>query len=375
MKKIIFLLTLFLLTGCASQPEMPTPNTETEPIVTETKPPATEATEPPDPLRELLETMTEEEKVGQIFLARFPEENAVEHIRTYHLGGYILFGRDFQDRTPGDIRAVTSNCQSAARIPMLLAVDEEGGTVCRVSAYPAFRWEPYPSPRTLFGQGGMDLVLSMESEKAYLLSSLGLNVNMAPVCDITTASNAFMYKRSLGQDAQTTFDFAAQSAARMDEYHVGAVLKHFPGYGSNGDTHIGSAMDTRTLDQLESADLIPFSAARQHHNAAILMSHNTVTALDPECPVSLSPAAHAYLREEMGFDGVIVTDDLDMDAVRETYGPEESAVLAVLAGNDLLCVTDYPPSTRPFWKLSVADGSPWTCWMPPFTGSSNGKVP
>lgn len=347
MKLLCLVLAIVLLTGCApSQPAAvpeqtatisPAPQAVTEPP--ETEPPTTE---PPDPVLELLESMSTEELVGQLFLARYTPETAVPDLEAYHLGGFILFAEDFQNETPESILQEISLCQSSASIPLLMAVDEEGGTVCRVSAYPAFRNAPFASPRELYNAGGMDLVLGTEAEKAYLLSSLGINVNMAPVCDISTTPGAFMYRRSLGQSPEITGEFAIGSMEMMDTFQVGSVLKHFPGYGNNADTHTGMVTDKRTLQQLESEDLIPFAMAIREGCHAILVSHTIVQAMDDQLPASLSPAVHSYLRSIMGFKGVIVTDDLVMGAITDRYGAGEAAVMAVLAGNDLLCSTEYP---------------------------------
>jgi len=189
--------------------------------------------------------------------------------------------------------------------------------------------------------GGMNQVLSQETEKCALLTSLGINVNLGPVCDITTDSRAFLYERSLGQDAATTSDFVANVVTLMDSYRLGSCLKHFPGYGNNADTHTGMAVDSRSLESLEGKDLLPFAAGIRSGADAVLVSHTIVEALDPETPASLSPAVHDYLRNTMGFSGVIVTDDLVMEAITQAYGAGEAAVLAVLAGNDLLCSTEY----------------------------------
>lgn len=300
-----------------------------------------ETTEAPDPMEQLLQDMTTEEKVGQLFLARCPETNAESDISTYHLGGYILFGRDFGNQTPDTLRQTLEAYQDAASIPLLIAVDEEGGTVCRVSSNRAFRSSRFPSPRDAYVDGGLERIQELENEKSSLLHSLGINVNMAPVCDITTDSQAFMYKRSLGQSPEITGQFVQDTIAIMASHQIGSVLKHFPGYGNNTDTHTGIAVDERSLFELESADLVPFSAGIESGCNAILVSHTMVQCLDTEYPASLSPAVHRYLREEMGFDGVIVTDDLVMDAITEQYGVGEAAVLAVLVGNDLLCSTEY----------------------------------
>lgn len=333
---VLLLLLACLLCGCTpeDQPSEPLPTAEeTEETTEETQPPR-------DLVAEQLEIMTPEEKVGQLFLARCPAENAVQELQTYCLGGYILFDRDFEGQTPQSVRQTLAEYQRHAKIPMLIAVDEEGGTVCRVSGYSAFRYEPFPSPRQLYAMGGLELVLALETEKAMLLHDLGISVNMAPVCDITTEPSAFLYARSLGESPEETARFAAGAVERMAEFGVGGVLKHFPGYGCNVDTHTGIARDSRSLAELESCDLIPFRAGAAA-GGAVLVSHNIVAAFDADLPATLSPAVHDYIRQEMGFEGVIVTDDLSMGAITDRFGAEEAAVLAVLAGNDLLCSTEY----------------------------------
>lgn len=344
MKLLWILLSLLLLTGCSAE-EPNIPPTETAQIVFATEAIQTETTypetEPVDPIEEIMGQMSLEERVGQLFLARCDASVAEEHAAQYHLGGYVLFGRDFENETPDSLRSTLSGYQSAAKIPLLIAVDEEGGTVTRVSRYPAFRHLPFVSPRESYNSGGVEMALDNERDICSLLSSLSINVNLGPVCDITTDPNAFMYSRSLGQSPEITADFVAQTVAVMDEYQIGSALKHFPGYGNNTDTHTGIAIDSRSLENLESRDLIPFAAGIKAGCGAIMVSHTFIQALDTELPASLSPVVHQYLRENMGFEGVIITDDLVMQAITDLYGAGEAAVLAVLAGNDLLCSTDY----------------------------------
>lgn len=341
MRRFSFLIILsLLLCGCAAS--APEPITETTlPATVPEAVPVIAPTEAPDPMEMLLSAMTTEEKVGQLFLARCPEENAIHDMTQYHLGGYILFGRDFEGETPDSLKQKLASYQFAAPIPLLMAVDEEGGTVCRVSSNPAFRSSRFPAPRESYAAGGMEQVLAVETEKSQLLRELGINVNMAPVCDIATDRDAFLYDRSLGQRPEETGRFVSSIVQIMENHQIGSVLKHFPGYGNNADTHTGIVQDDRALEELEFADLIPFATGIDAGADAILVSHTIVAALDERLPASLSPAVHDYLRNTMGFEGVIVTDDLVMDAIAEAYGPEEAAVMAVLAGNDLLCSTEY----------------------------------
>lgn len=351
MKYIAILLVLgLLLSGCAAAPaQSPTSEPTAPPTIapTETAPAAdtdVEAfapTEAPSMPELLLSQMTTEEKVGQLFFVRCQKETAVQDLETYQFGGYVLFGADFEDETPDSIRKTLSAYQEASTTPLLIAVDEEGGTVTRVSRYAAFRESPFPAPRWLYAEGGLEAVLQAEAEKSGFLRDLGINVNLAPVCDITTDEDAFMYDRSLGQDPQTTADVISAMVTVMTANQMGSVLKHFPGYGNNTDTHTAMAADSRSLEELETADLLPFAAGIDAGCGAILVSHTIVETLDPEMPATLSEKVHQYLREEMGFNGVIITDDLYMQAITDAYGAEEAAILAVLAGNDLLCCREY----------------------------------
>lgn len=344
MRIFSLLLCLFLLTGCAAKEPEPVQTTAAEttvPVTQATTPETTIATEPPDPIRDIMDMMSLEERVGQLILARCEDATALNDIQQYHLGGFVLFGKDFRDQTIPSMQDKLAGYQTAAKLPLLIAVDEEGGTVTRVSAYPAFRQQKFSSVRSLYNGGGMEWVLYEENEKCLLLKSLGINVNLGPVCDITTDPGAFMYDRSLGQDAAVTADFVAQTVSLMNSHQIGSALKHFPGYGNNTDTHTGIAVDSRTLEELEGNDLIPFAAGMEAGCGAVMVSHTFIQCLDPEIPASLSPAVHRYLRETMGFEGVIVTDDLVMQAITDLYGAGEAAVMAVLAGNDLLCSSEY----------------------------------
>lgn len=348
MKKWICILLLgCLLCGCGALPSqietMPTqPESSPATTIPETTPetiPAT--TTKPDPIEELLGQLTLEQWVGQLLLARCNKDTALTDLDTYHLGGLVLFGADFQNETPSSVRATLTFYQSGSTVPLLLAVDEEGGTVNRISRYSAFRSTPFPSLRTSWQAGGLEEILKIEEEKCQLLADLGVNVNLGPVCDISDDPSAFMYDRSLGESAETTSEVVSQILRLYQQQGMGSVLKHFPGYGNNADTHTGIAVDNRSLEELENRDLLPFTAGIQAGCHAILVSHTIVSALDDQTPASLSPAVHRYLRQNLNFDGVIVTDDLVMEAITDQYGAGEAAVLAVLAGNDLLCVTDY----------------------------------
>jgi beta-N-acetylhexosaminidase len=347
------------LTGCGSVTPDAAPPPEQETVEPEDA--VTETAQPEEPtpeqvaaqtLEDTLSSMTLEEKVGQLFFVRCPAENAVSDVETYHLGGYLLFGRDFQDSagswlTEEQLTDTIQSYQAAASIPLLIGVDEEGGTVARASRNPNLFTQKYSSPQTLWKQqqndDSYDVFAADAWEKNSALLRYGINVNLAPVCDVSTDPTSFIYDRTLGQDAQTTSEYVTSVVTAMRETGIGSVLKHFPGYGDNADTHTGVAVDQRPYEVFENADLLPFRAGIKAGGGttAVLVSHNIVTCMDPDLPASLSPAVHALLREELGFDGVVMTDDLAMDAVAAYAQDGAVAVMALTAGNDLIVTTDY----------------------------------
>ena len=292
-------------------------------------------------IEELLSTMTVEEKVGQMFFVRCPDTGAVEAVSQYKLGGYILFGRDFKDKTAEQVRNDISSYQSASGVPLLIGTDEEGGTVVRASSNPNLFSHRGLSPQALFAEGGMDSIIQDARQKSVTLLGLGVNVNLAPVADVSTDPNDFIYDRSFGQDAQATAEYVSNVVKTMDTEGIGSVLKHFPGYGNNVDTHTGVAIDERPYETFQTSDYLPFTAGIQAGADAVLVSHNVMSCVDNLLRVSISPAVHIELRSTLGFQGVIMTDDLAMDAVAAYAGDQSPAVMAVKAGNDMIITTDF----------------------------------
>ena len=342
---MLTLLVLFSLAACGAPPtpEEPVPPVQEELPAVEPPPPATEPEPPADPVEELLTSMTLEEKVGQLFFVRCPAENAAEDVSAYHLGGYILFGRDTKGKTADAPIQTIQSYQDAAAVPLLIGVDEEGGTVVRVSSNPHLRASKFQSPQKLFAGGGMEAVTADAREKDILLDALGFNVNLAPVADVSTDPGDFIYNRAFGRDAAATADYVSAVTAQMAADGMGSVLKHFPGYGNTADTHTGIAMDDRPYEDFVNGDFLPFLAGMEAGGSttAVLVSHNIVECMDAELPASLSPNVHRILREELDFDGVVMTDDLAMDAVAAYAEDGAVAVMALEAGNDLVLTTDY----------------------------------
>ena len=287
-----------------------------------------------------LSGMTVKEKVGQVFLFRAPADGAVQTVEEYRPGGFFLMAQSFQDKTAEQVRSMLQEYQNASKVKLALAVDEEGGTVTRISQFPALAEKKFRSPQVVYANGGMDAIRQDASEKADLLLSYGINVNLAPVADVTFDRSAFMFPRAFARNGARTAEFVETVVNTSNSKKLSSTLKHFPGYGSNSDTHTGVATDNRPIEDFRSSDFLPFQSGIDAGAPCVLVSHNIVTAMDGENPASLSPEVHRILREELNFTGIIMTDDLAMQGVRDRVNEKSAAPAAFLAGNDLLLSTD-----------------------------------
>lgn len=297
---------------------------------------------PVDQAQVILDKMSLEEKIGQMFLIRYSDDQtALSDIAQYNPGGILLFAKDFENHTKESIKAQLDTCQQASGTSLIIGVDEEGGVVTRISRFTNFRSERFKSPQDLYAEGGFERIASDTDEKCALLKSIGINVNLAPVADVSEDPSSFIYDRTIGQNAEITSEYVRTVVGRMKANGMGSALKHFPGYGDNGDTHTDIITDARPLGAFVSGDLLPFQAGIDEGTDIVLVSHNIVSCMDPDYPASLSPTVHALLRNTIGFDGVIMTDDLVMSAITEYTDGKSAAVQAVIAGNDLLCCSDY----------------------------------
>lgn len=285
-----------------------------------------------------LKNMSIDQKIGQLLLVRYPEEEQKDVLKKYQFGGYLFFAKDFRNKTKDEVISMINDLQSTSKIPILTAVDEEGGVVVRVSSNPNLRSERFLSSQKLYELGGFDKIKEDTIEKSNLLRELGLNLNLAPVVDVSTNKDDYMYERSIGQNSDITAEYAKTVISASKGSGVSYTLKHFPGYGNNIDTHTASSIDNRSLDDIEKNDLPPFKAGIEAKAEAILVSHNIVDSIDNKNPASISQKVHKLLRKNLNFSGIVITDDLEMGATKDI---EDKSVKAILAGNDLLIVTDY----------------------------------
>lgn len=299
-----------------------------------------------------VENLSLEEKIGQILLVRYPAENQKELVRQKKLGGYLLFEKDFKGKTKDDLKREIAELQEVSDIPLLIAVDEEGGKVVRISSNEKLAHERFKSPSELYSIGGFEKIREDTVEKSNILFELGINLNLAPVVDVSINPNNYIYERTLGQDANMTSVYAKTVIESSKEGRVSYTLKHFPGYGSNLDTHKTKSIDDRNYEEIINEGVLPFRAGIEAGAEAVLISHNIIKSIDLDNPASLSSEVIKLLKDRLGFRGVIITDDLDMGAVQKD---EDRVVKAIIAGNDLIIVTDYEDSIKRI-KSAISEG-------------------
>lgn len=288
--------------------------------------------------KEMVEKMSLDEKIGQMLLVRYPENDAVEILKNYKFCGYTFYEKDFKGKAKDEVIENIKELQNNSEIPLLIAVDEEGGIVVRVSSNKNLASERFKSAMELYKTGGFDLIKQDTIQKSKTLKDLGINLNLAPVVDVSTNPTDYMYKRTLGEGTELVAEYAKVVIEASKDTGVSYTLKHFPGYGNNQDTHKGESIDGKTYDDILKYDLPPFISGIEAGAEAVLISHNTVTSIDQDNPASLSKNINNVLRDELGFTGIIITDDLDMGA---TSSIPDSTSKAILAGNDIIITTNY----------------------------------
>lgn len=302
-----------------------------------------------------LQTLSLQEKVGQLLVVSYVQSNASDAdnaVENYNLGGVLFFEDAFTGKTIDQVKNMTSRLQSKAKIPLMMSVDEEGGRVVRISPNENLISEEkskYPNlfftnsnnktawklASTLYTESGknFELVKQEENIRNNLLKKLGLNMNFAPVVDIATPP-AYISDRSFGNDPQLVAEYATAVINAGKNSGVSHSLKHFPGYGNNADTHSSTSVDETNLEDLNNIHLVPFKTGIKAGAHAVMITHNTVAALDKTYPASLSESVHNFLFDDLGFTGIAITDDLAMGAIGNKYSNQY--LKAFKAGNHIL---------------------------------------
>lgn len=292
-------------------------------------------------ITDYVDKLSAEEKVGQLFLIRIPEENVLSDIEKYNPSGVVIFSRDVEKETKVSFTDKINGFQKKSRIPLLVASDEEGGTVTRVSQNKDIVESPFKSPQEIYKKDGLEGLKKETKERSEKLKELGINVNLGPVTDVSTEKDSFIYDRSLGLPTDETSLAIAAMVGVMNEEKIGNSLKHFPGYGDNKDSHTEIVYDDRKVADLRKNDWLPFEVGIRAGADSILMSHNILKDVDDKKPSSLSKPVHDVLRNDLNFSGVIITDDMDMAGLTDFTTQKEGALDAILSGNDLVMTSHY----------------------------------
>jgi beta-N-acetylhexosaminidase len=334
---ILPLLVLAAVLGCTVTPASPAPGGGSPTI---------------DPLEagvsRSLEAMSESEKVGQLIMAGYSGadgvEAAAELVGDLQVGAVILFADNVQ--SPQHAAAVTGAFRSAAgEIEPLIAIDHEGGEVIRMGP-PVTQ---LPDAWTIGETGDPELAREAGGVAGEELLAMGIGVDLAPVLDVSDEPrNPIIGRRAFGDDPQLVAEMGLAFADGLESTGVVATGKHFPGHGhTTVDSHFDLPVVDRTRRQLERIDFVPFQAAVDAGIEMIMTAHVVYPALDRREPATLSrPILTGILREEMGFEGVIVTDSLSMEAITEQRSRGEAAVVSILAGADMVLIPDDVAGVR-----------------------------
>ena len=292
---------------------------------------------------QIMKNMTIEERIGQMFFPRFNLTNSSFDIKNKKPGGFMLFAYDFnftEEYIQNYIVEIQNLSEKIMGLPLGLAVDEEGGTVNRVSKYHRNKG-PFPSPQQIYNESGIKGILEIDQEKRNLLRKFFLNINLAPVADLSYNPKDYIYDRTIGRLPEEAANYIGKDVEGYVNDNYSCCLKHFPGYGNNTDTHGGISIDNRTYENFQKEDFKVFQAGITNKVPFILVSHNIVTCKDKKYPASISKTWHDILRNELKFSGLIMTDDMSMGAIKQYTDNISEAVLAVNAGNDIILTSDY----------------------------------
>lgn len=332
----------FVLSGCTNATENATEQSSAQ---TEQEPVKTPEQIKAETIDQILADMTIEEKVGQLLMMDFRKnaddtdmtvlsEDAAQQIADYHLGGVILFAENLD--TMEQSQMLVNQMQAAADMELFIGIDEEGGMVSRLDKSQI----PHVSiPNAAQMQGDTAQAKQAGADIGTVLSKIGVNVDFAPVADVyTNPENTVIGERAYGTDANTVADMATAFMQGLEAQGVKAVAKHFPGHGDTAtDSHDGIAISNHDLTRLQDVEFVPFSRLVQEGIDFVMVGHITMPQVTEDgLPASLSPQAIALLRENIGFDGIVITDAMNMGAIVSYYPDGQAAVQAIQAGVDIV---------------------------------------
>ena len=353
---VLMFMTAFVITGCGRRSDA-WPTATATPHPTATPVPTSEARTVD--VDELLANMTLEEKVGQLFFVRpdalDPAQSAARAadasapgvremtealgnmLVRCPVGGVVIFSKNIA--SPAQLREFLSALQSASKTPLFIAVDEEGGAVSRLAGAPGFGLPRHESAAVIGAGGDPEAGLDMGRRIGAYLREYGFSMDFAPVADVRPqGAVGVIGDRAFSDDPAVVSDMAAAMAAGLLEHGIIPVYKHFPGHGgTEEDSHLAVAVTRKSTEELRSCDWLPYLRG-DLSRCAVMAGHIAVPALTGDMtPASLSEIlVNGTLRSELGFEGLVITDSLAMQAVTGSYTSGEAAVQALLAGCDVL---------------------------------------
>lgn len=346
-RSLAILLSAALLLGCVGCRT----NSADTGSAAQTKPTKTEE------VQNIVDSMSLEEKVAQLFLVQ-PEaivdigtataagDATKQAINKTPVGGFVYFSDNLQSeqQVQDMLRNVQKYSEDRIGLPAFLSVDEEGGTVARVASTGRFDVTDVGDMAKIGASGDVQQARQAGETIGSYLSELGFNLDFAPDADVlTNPDNTVVKKRSFGSDPRVVSDMSLAVAQGLEQHQVYSVYKHFPGHGATaGDTHQGYAYTDKTLDELKQSELIPFENAIQNNAAFIMAAHISAPRVTgDDTPASLSKTMITdILRGQMGYDGIVVTDAMNMGAVTEQYTSAQAAVKALQAGADIVLMPE-----------------------------------
>lgn len=356
---VCFVFLLFLQTACSQSPES----------ASGSKPEIS-----PDWVDEQLAEMSLEEKIGQMFIVGFKGKGSDEQalavneqartlVKDYHVGGVIYFDRNVEN--PAQVAKLSNDLQKLAlsterKIPLFITVDQEGGKVARLKQ----GFTSFPGNMALGASRSKELAFQTGEQMGQELKAVGVNLNMAPVMDVNNnPQNPVIGVRSFSENPGLTADLGSEMIRGFHESGILTIAKHFPGHGDTAvDSHVGLPEIPHSMDRLNEMELVPFKQAIAVNTDMVMSTHITFPALEPTpgLPATLSEnVLTGLLRNQLDYDGVIITDDMEMGAIADNFGTSEAAVRAIKAGADLVLVChslDRQTESIEAVKLAVEQG-------------------
>jgi beta-N-acetylhexosaminidase len=349
----ILLLSAAIATGCAGRSSEQQQQQGQEPTPAPPQPIQT------DPIKDKIKAMSLEHKLGQMIVAGIDGTSVDEHARSLiaddRIGGFILYKAniDSVEQTVSLLNGL-KEANRTNPAPLLLSIDQEGGRVNRLPS----SFAAVPSNRDIAKSGDSKKARAVGEAIGEQLHAMGFNVNFAPVLDVdSNPKNPVIGSRSFGSTASVVREFGVEEMLGLRSKQVIPVVKHFPGHGDTSvDSHLDLPVVNKSLDQLRELELIPFSEAIRSNAEAVMIAHILLPQIDPEHPASMSSKTITeLLRGEMGYDGIVITDDMTMGAIVQHYDLGAAVVQSVKAGSDIVLVAhDYQLARKALEALEQA---------------------